>query len=172
MRTGAKWFSCALPYLHKNTAKTVVSPDVRAGADHDTLFPIQAALGYSIAQTLFMGKKCVVVEGITDYWLMKSLDAVLATRAPGTGLDAEIVLVPAGGTSRLMPLASLMFGAAGMHGKNMLVLLDTDKEGQYRAPLVRGFERVPANVASIHEVPQSCSLSPASNSPGATGLRA
>ena len=76
-----------------------------------------------------MGKKCVVVEGITDYWLLKALDAVLAIRHPDKALDTEIILVPAGGTSRLMPLASLMYGAAGVKGKNMLVLLDSDTEG-------------------------------------------
>lgn len=116
-------------YLNKDTAKTVVSPDVRAGADHDTLFPIQAALGYSIAQTLFLGRTCVIVEGITDYWILKALDAVLALRDPKNVLGSDVALVPAGGTSRLMPLASIMFGAAGVSGKNMLVLLDSDKEG-------------------------------------------
>lgn len=116
-------------YLHRDTGKSVVSTDVRAGADHDTLFPIQAALGYSIAQTLFLGQKVVIVEGITDYWLMKALDSVLAARDPQRVLDPGIVLVPAGGTSRLMPLASIMFGAAGVSGKNMLVVLDSDKEG-------------------------------------------
>jgi predicted ATP-dependent endonuclease of OLD family len=116
-------------YLNAETSRTVVSPDVRAGADYETLFPLQAALGYSIAQTLFMGKKCVIVEGITDYWILKALDATLADGGAAVTLDPEIVLIPAGGTSRLMPLASLMFGAAGVHGANMLVLLDTDKAG-------------------------------------------
>ena len=45
------------------------------------VFPLQAALGYSIAQTLFLGKKCVIVEGITDYWIMKTLDGVIAIDA-------------------------------------------------------------------------------------------
>lgn len=116
-------------YLDSKTEKTVVSPDIRAGADYDTLFPIQAALGYSIAQTLFVGKKCLVVEGITDYWILKALDEQLRRSTGSDALDPEIVIVPAGGTSRLMPLASLMFGAAGVGGKNMVVLLDSDKEG-------------------------------------------
>jgi hypothetical protein len=116
-------------YLDKETSKTIVSPDIRAGADYDTLFPIQAALGYSIAQTLFLGKKCVIVEGITDYWIIKVLQTALALKGSSDLLDKEAVLVPAGGTSRLMPLASLMFGAAGVSGRNMLVLLDSDKEG-------------------------------------------
>ena len=54
--------------------KTSISNDVRPTGDRDTLFPIQAALGYSIAQTLFLGKRSVIVEGITDYWLIKALE--------------------------------------------------------------------------------------------------
>jgi len=39
-------------------------------------------------------------------------------------------------------------------------------------PLLVGcLERVPADFTSIHDAPQSCSLSQTSNSPGATGLR-
>jgi ABC-type cobalamin/Fe3+-siderophores transport system ATPase subunit len=134
-------------YLDKETSKTIVSPDVRAGADYDTLFPIQAALGYSMAQTLFLGKKCVIVEGITDYWILKVLQTALALKGSADLLDKEAVLVPAGGTSRLMPLASLMFAAAGVSGKNMLVLLDSDKEGlnaskRLEADLFHGDSRV------------------------------
>lgn len=47
---------------------TKVSEDVWPN-DRDTLFPLQAALGYSIAQTLFYAKRQIVVEGITDYWI-------------------------------------------------------------------------------------------------------
>src|SRR5258708_6564317 len=45
------------------------------------------------------------------------------------------------------------------------------REYQRRPLLVRCLECVPAHVASIHDAPQSCSLSQTSNSPGATGLR-
>jgi hypothetical protein len=44
-------------------------------------------------------------------------------------------------------------------------------EDQRRLLLVGCLERVPADVTPIHYVPQSCSLSQISNSPGATGLR-
>jgi hypothetical protein len=45
-------------------------------------------------------------------------------------------------------------------------------ENQHRPFLVGHFERVPANVPSLHFAPQSCSLFQMSNSPGSTGLRA
>jgi hypothetical protein len=113
-------------------AKTVVSTDVRPTGDKDTLFPLQAALGYSIAQTLFLGKRTIIVEGITDYWIIKALDACIAAEGKGA-LHEETVLVPAGGTSKLMPLASVMLASMqGVQGR-MAVLLDSDTEGKRAA---------------------------------------
>jgi predicted ATPase len=109
--------------------KSVVSTDVRPSGDRDTLFPLQAALGYSIAQTLFLGKRSVIIEGITDYWLLKTLDTSLRVLGAGPCLDEETILIPAGGTKRMMPLASIMFGSSGLDGRQMLVLLDSDTEG-------------------------------------------
>lgn len=109
--------------------KTLVSNDVRPTGDRDTLFPIQAALGYSIAQTLFLGKRSVIVEGITDYWLIKALNDCLPTLDGGPALHEDTVLIPAGGTSRLMPLASIMLASTGVGEGHLMVLLDSDKEG-------------------------------------------
>ena len=113
--------------------KTVVSNDVRPTGDRDTLFPIQAALGYSIAQTLFLGKRSVIVEGITDYWLIKALGDCLSTLDDGPALHVETILIPAGGTSRLMPLASIMLASTGIGEGHLMVLLDSDNEGRQAA---------------------------------------
>ncbi len=113
--------------------KTRVSNDVRPTGDRDTLFPIQAALGYSIAQTLFLGKRSVIVEGITDYWLIKALNDCLPTLDDGPSLHEETILIPAGGTSRLMPLASIMLASTGVGDRHLMVLLDSDEEGEQAA---------------------------------------
>jgi len=114
-------------------AKTLISSDVRPTGDKDTLFPLQAALGYSLAQTLFLGKRTVIVEGITDYWVIKALDAVIASEGKGDNLQEGTVLAPAGGTSKLMPLASVMLASMqGVQGR-MAVLLDSDTEGKQAA---------------------------------------
>ena len=114
--------------------KTLVSNDVRPTGDRDTLFPIQAALGYSIAQTLFLGKRSLIVEGITDYWLLRALSSLLPVLDSSTPLHEETVLIPAGGTSRLMPLASIMLSSTtGVGHGRLLVLLDSDSEGRQAA---------------------------------------
>ena len=109
--------------------KTVIFNDIRPTGDRGTLFPIQAALGYSIAQTLFLGKRSLIVEGITDYWLIRTLNNCLSAVDVGAGLHEDTILVPAGGTSRLMPLASIMIASTGVGEGHLMVLLDTDKEG-------------------------------------------
>ena len=113
--------------------KTRVSNDVRPTGDRDTLFPLQAALGYSIAQTLFLGKRSVIVEGITDYWLIKTLNACFPKLGGESALHEDTILIPAGGTSRLMPLASIMLASTGVGERHLMVLLDSDREGNQAA---------------------------------------
>jgi predicted ATP-dependent endonuclease of OLD family len=113
--------------------KTMISNDIRPAGDRDTLFPLQAAIGYSIAQTLFLGKRSVIVEGVTDYWIIKALDNCLSTKETGPALHPDTVLIPAGGTSRLMPLASIMLASTGVGEGHLMVLLDSDNEGEQAA---------------------------------------
>ena len=49
----------------------VVSSDVMS-TDPDTLFPLQGALGYDIAQHLFISPHNLVVEGLSDYTYLSS----------------------------------------------------------------------------------------------------
>ena len=110
-----------------------VSTKLRPEGDRDTLLPIQAALGYSIAQTLFIGKRSLIVEGITDYWIIKTLSECLQALKADTVLAENVVLIPAGGTTQLMPLASIMIGASGVGDRRLIVLLDSDDDGSNAA---------------------------------------
>lgn len=44
-----------------------VNNDAGMISDPDTLFPLEAALGYDIAQNLFVGRRNILVEGVSDY---------------------------------------------------------------------------------------------------------
>jgi len=103
---------------------TKVSEDVWPH-DKDSLFPLQAALGYQLAQTLFISKRQVIVEGLTDLWLLKALDQSLAAKGQ-TRLRQDLVLVPSGGLSKLFPLASMLVG----HDIEVAALLDGDEPGR------------------------------------------
>lgn len=100
---------------------TKVSEDVWP-RDKDTLFPLQAALGYQLAQSLFISKRQLIVEGITDYWLIKTIDEVLDSRSY-VSLREDVILVPAAGVTRLLPLASMLIG----HDVEIGALLDGDE---------------------------------------------
>lgn len=129
------------------TGYTKVSADVWP-KDKDCLFPLQAALGYQLVQSLFVGKSQIIVEGITDYWLLKALDAAL--RQTGrTGLRQDITLVPAGGASKAAPLASMLLG----HDIEVFVLLDGDAAGSSEGKKLKNslFEDMPNKVRFVAE---------------------
>ena len=93
--------------------------------DKDALFPLQAALGYSMSQSLFVGQHNLIVEGITDFWYLSSLSNIL--REAGRGyLNDKIVISPAGGAQKTALLAAMLAGQKLKVG----VLLDTDAEGK------------------------------------------
>jgi predicted ATPase len=45
--------------------------------DSRTLFPLQASLGYHLSQTLFVGHSNLIVEGVTDFWILSTVNAHL-----------------------------------------------------------------------------------------------
>jgi hypothetical protein len=77
-----------------------------AGSSDESLFPLQAALGYSIAQNLFIAKKNVLVEGAADLVLLQHLAAVLETVGK-QGLG-DAILVPVGGLDKLATFVALL----------------------------------------------------------------
>jgi len=110
--------------VYETPEGTKVSADVWP-RDKDTLFPLQAALGYSVCQTLFVARRQVLVEGLTDYMLLSVLNERL--KADGKpALDHGIVLLPMGGTTNLAPLGSRLIG----HDVEVAILLDSDQAGE------------------------------------------
>src|SRR5690606_32017854 len=87
---------------------TRVRDDV-LNADKDSIFPLQGALGYSLTQSLFVGKHTLLVEGPGDILFMQALSAELVRRKR-TGLDPEWVICPAGGIDKIHTFVSLFGG--------------------------------------------------------------
>lgn len=77
--------------------------------DPNTLFPLQAALGYNIAQNLFISKKNLLVEGVSDLIYLQSMSAILEG-AGKEGLKSEITIVPTGGLEKVSTFISLLRG--------------------------------------------------------------
>jgi predicted ATP-dependent endonuclease of OLD family len=76
------------------------------GSSEESLFPLQAALGYSIAQNLFIAKKNVLLEGPADFLLLQHMSAILE-QAGKSGLT-EGVFVPVGGLDKLATFIALL----------------------------------------------------------------
>ena len=91
------------------TKGTKVRDDVLA-TDPDTLFPLQAALGYDVTQALFIGKHTLLVEGPGDLLFLKALSAQLRRRRR-TELDRRWTICPAGGLDKIQSFVSLFKGA-------------------------------------------------------------
>ena len=88
--------------------------------DKDTLFPLQAALGYDIAQNLFISPKNLLVEGVADLVYLEVMSNMLSTEGR-THLDPSITIVPVGGADKVTTFISLLRG----NKLDIVCLLDT-----------------------------------------------
>jgi predicted ATPase len=88
--------------------------------DPNTLFPLQAALGYDLAQNLFVSPKNLVVEGISDLVFLNLLSGILQEKGK-PGLKNDITIIPVGGADKVATFVSLLRG----NELDMVCLLDT-----------------------------------------------
>lgn len=93
--------------------------------DAKTLFPLQAALGYNIAQSLFIGANNLVVEGVTDFWMLSAVSTYLADIGR-VGLRADLTITPGGGAQKISYMVALL----SSQELNVVVLLDDEKEAK------------------------------------------
>lgn len=92
--------------------------------DPDTLFPLQAALGYDVVQNLFIGDRNVLVEGISDFIYLTALSDHLSSIGRSSFPEGTR-LMPAGGATNIPTFIALLGGKLAF-----VVLLDgsTDKQ--------------------------------------------
>lgn len=88
--------------------------------DSDTLFPLQAALGYTIAQNLYVSPNNLLVEGISDLVYLNHFSTVLKEMGR-EGLSDDVTIVPVGGADKIATFISLMRG----NELSTVCLLDT-----------------------------------------------
>lgn len=100
---------------------TKVGDDVLS-TDSDTLFPLQAALGYDITQSMFIGEHCLLVEGPSDLLYLQWASSELICR-DRKGLDKRWAITPCGGIAKVFSFMSL-FGGNKLH---VAVLTDYGK---------------------------------------------
>jgi len=102
----------------KATVGTVISNNV-SGSDPRTIFPLQAALGWTVAQNLFISKRNLLVEGASDLIYLKAMSSLLEARSR-TGLRSDITIVPVGGLDNVVTFIALL----GANNLKLAVLHD------------------------------------------------
>ncbi|MEE4253936.1 MAG: TOPRIM nucleotidyl transferase/hydrolase domain-containing protein, partial [Desulfuromusa sp.] len=88
-----------------------------------------AALGYNIAQNLFISTNNLLVEGISDLVYLQVMSSVLEAEGR-TGLSDDITIVPTGGLEKVATFISLLRG----NELNIACLLDSfsDQKGRQK----------------------------------------
>ena len=101
----------------------IVSSDILV-TDSDTLFPLQGALGYDLAQNLFIGPNNLVIEGTSDYLILSIMSSYLIENKK-VGLDSRWTLLPVGGADAVPTFVALLGGKK----LDFTVLVDSRREG-------------------------------------------
>lgn len=88
---------------------SVISDSIQE-KDPKTLFPLQAALGYDIAQNLFVSSKNLLVEGVSDLIILTKISGILESNNRRF-LNPDITIVPTGGLEKVATFISLLRGS-------------------------------------------------------------
>ena len=95
-------------------------------AGEGSLFPLQGALGYDIAQTLFVGPNCLIVEGVSDLLYLQTISGLLE-EAGRQGLDRRWTITPVGGSEKVSTFAALLGAQKRL---TIATLIDFQKKDQ------------------------------------------
>ncbi len=99
-----------------------------SSSDPAGLLPLQEALGYDLAQSLFTHKKNLILEGLTDYWYVEATSAMLREDKI-VNLDNKIALVFANSAGKVVYYATILHA----HNLKIAALLDSDAAGDQAA---------------------------------------
>ena len=97
---------------------TVVSSNVIV-EEQETIFPLQVAIGYRLARSLFRAPHCLLVDSPSDQIYLRVLGEAVAARGHAP-LDPRWVTIPVGGADNLPTYLSLL----GDGYANVAVMMD------------------------------------------------
>ncbi|MFD3222564.1 AAA family ATPase [Rahnella aceris] len=90
----------------KDNIGTSISDNL-SGSDPRTIFPLQAALGWNVAQNLFISRLNLLVEGPSELIYLKHFSNILL-QENREGLDDNITIVPTGGLDKIVTFVALL----------------------------------------------------------------
>ena len=99
-----------------------------SSSDPAGLLPLQEALGYDLASSLFSQERNLILEGITDYWYVEAT-ADLLRDDKVADLNNKIALVFANSAGKVVYYATILHA----HNLKVAALLDSDSAGDQAA---------------------------------------
>ena len=96
--------------------------------DPAALLPLQEALGYDLAQSLFAQQRNLILEGLTDYWYLEATSQLLRD-AGLADLNDKIALVFSNTAGKVVYFATILHA----HHLKVAALLDSDAAGHEAA---------------------------------------
>lgn len=92
----------------ENINAGVAVTTVDLSADRDTILPVEASLGYSVSQHLFLGSgHHLLVEGSADFVYLQRVSDYLLEQGK-LGLNGRFAVIPVGGIDNFAPFVALM----------------------------------------------------------------
>lgn len=124
-------------YVDKASGRTKVSSNLRYDEvdAEKSIYPVHAALGLSVSDTLLLGCIPVLVEGPSDQIYLTMIKRYLNSKGKLQN-SRELVFIPTGGVKGMAPVTKLVMSR---DGALPYVLLDSDNVGkEYKKQLYNG----------------------------------
>lgn len=95
-------------------------------SDFDAFEPIRAAFGVTIGDSLFGFKKNVIVEGISDYFILEGMNHYFERNRKEHLNLSNTAIIPVGGAEKVPYFALIVW----KEGYRLVTVLDNDNEGR------------------------------------------
>jgi predicted ATP-dependent endonuclease of OLD family len=107
--------------------ESIVSPDLRANIkiSSKSIYPVHAAIGLTVSETLLLGSDPILVEGVSDQIYLQLIKRYILSIGKYKN-KRELVFVPTGGVKGMSPVIKILLG----RDNNLpFVVLDADNSG-------------------------------------------
>jgi len=107
---------------------TQVSDDLQINKNmaKKSIYPINSAIGLTVSDTMLIGCKPIIVEGVSDQIYMTFIKRFLMKIGEFVSSD-ELIFMPVGGTKNIKPVVSII---SGRDSDLPFVIIDNDESGQ------------------------------------------
>lgn len=131
--------------------ESVVSPDLRANnkISERSIYPVHAAIGLTVSETLLYGCDPILVEGISDQIYLQLIKSYIIRQGKYQN-NRELVFIPTGGVKGMSPVIKILLGRDNL---TPYAVLDSDKAGKSKEKDLKNslYREAPNKVIMISE---------------------